>query len=430
MSGTADTTVRKGRVEAAEQSPVRALLHVVYTPGSPASSRVVPLLEGEVRSLGRNVSVPDVLLDDPHASRLHARIDWDEEQEGFRLEDAGSANGTFVNGRRERVRMLDDQDVIRVGDSLLVFDERRVMDPFRERVASIAVASLPALIIGETGTGKEIVARHVHAKSGRRGQFVPVNCGALPRDLAAAELFGHTKSAFSGAGQARPGLFASASGGTVFLDEIGDLPLDLQPALLRVLEERAIRPVGSDREVPIDVRVVAATHVDLPAAIVAGRFRADLHARLAQAVLALPPLRERRFEIPGLIRQFAEASGREVTLTPDALEALLVFRYPYNVRELKALVAEFMAVSQGNEPLDARYLAGARADIAGPLEGRSDIAGAKAEKASNAEREKLVNLLESHGGNIAAVAKQLGKPRAQIYRWLSRFGISPRQHRR
>jgi transcriptional regulator with GAF, ATPase, and Fis domain len=428
---TSEPTVRKEREAAPGPAPARALLHILHTPKTPQPGRTAPLFEGEVRSIGRNVAPPEVLLDDPCASRLHARVAWSPEQGAFRLEDAGSANGTFVNGLKEEAHTLLDQDVLRIGDSLLVHDERRVMDRLRARAASVACAELPVLIVGETGTGKEVMARFIHERSGRRGPFVPLNCGALPRELAAAELFGHTRGAFSGAAQSRPGLFASAAGGTLFLDEIGDLPLDLQPALLRALQEKAVRPVGSDREVPIDVRVVAATNVDLQAAIEANRFRPDLHARLAQTVISLPPLRERRFEIPALLRTFAEAQGRALQVTPDALEALLLGRYRYNVRELKALVSEFFAVSRGDEALDLTYVAGVLPEEARLVSSRggppaiSDSGSVPA-----AERERLSRLLAQHEGNISAVAKELGKPRAQIYRWLSRFGLSPRQHRR
>jgi transcriptional regulator with GAF, ATPase, and Fis domain len=425
-----EPTVRKGREAAPARPPVRALLHIVYTARTPRPGRTAGLFEGDGFALGRNVAPPDVLLDDPCASRLHARIAWSPAQGAFRLEDAGSANGTFVNGHRADGHTLRDQDVVRIGDSLLVYDERRVMEKLRERAGSVATSDLPALVVGETGTGKEVMARFIHERSGRRGKFVPLNCGALPRELAAAELFGHTRGAFSGAGQTRPGLFASAVGGTLFLDEIGDLPLDLQPALLRALQEKAIRPVGSDREVPVDVRVVAATNVDLQAAIEAGHFRADLYGRLAQTVLSLPPLRERRFEIPGLLYSFAEREGRKLELTADALEALLLGRYPYNVRELEALVNEFQVLAQG--ALDLEYLASSRPELAQLVAARGSGAARSGDSGvvPDAERERLTRLLARHDGNISAVAKELGKPRAQIYRWLTRFGLSPRQHRR
>jgi transcriptional regulator with GAF, ATPase, and Fis domain len=431
-----DPTQRKDRQDQSGPLPARALLHVLYTPRTQIPGRTALLHEGDVCAIGRNVTAPDVLLDDPCSSRVHARIAWNQAQGAFAIVDAGSANGTFVNGHRVQAQTLSDQDVIRIGDSLLVHDERRVMDRLRERAARVAATGLPVLIVGETGTGKEVMARFVHERSGRRGQLVPLNCAALPRDLAAAELFGHTRGAFSGAGQARPGLFASASGGTLFLDEIGDLPLDLQPALLRTLQEQTVRPVGSDREVRVDVRVIGATNVDLQGAILANRFRADLHARLAQAVLAVPPLRERRSEIPTLLRGFANEHDRPLAFTPDALECLLLGTYRYNVRELKALLGEFFAVAKTGT-LDLAYLVDARPELvqlvalrpptggAGPGSGVAPLAQPAA-----AERDRLSRLLDSHGGNISAVAKQLGKPRAQIYRWLRRFGLTPGQHRR
>jgi len=411
---------------------MRALLHIVLTPSSPQTTdKMALLLKDEVCSIGRNVTSPDVLIDDPCASRLHARIAYQPDRAAFVLEDAGSANGTYVNGYTVDKHTLCDQDVIRIGDSLLVFDERRAMDGLRDRAASVAAASLPVLLMGETGTGKEVMARFIHEKSGRRGPFVPVNCGALPRELAAAELFGHTRGAFSGAVQSRPGLFVSANGGTLFLDEIGDLPSDLQPALLRALQEQTVRPVGADKEVPVNVRIVAATNIDLPAAITANHFRADLYARLAQAVFTLPPLRERRFEVPALVRSFARESDerRSVTLAPGALEALMLWNYPYNIRELRALITEFAAVSRSSDTLDLDYLARERPEIARNVAGRSrgPASARKPGTGPGGERERLVLLLESHGGNISAVAKEMGKTRAQIYRWLNRFGLSPRK---
>jgi transcriptional regulator with GAF, ATPase, and Fis domain len=160
----------------------------------------------------------------------------------------------------------------------------------REQIGRAATSRFPILLLGETGTGKELSARSIHEQSGRPGGFVPLNCATLSRELAGAELFGHARGAFSGATNARPGLFRSADAGTLFLDEIGDLPLELQAAFLRVLEEGKVRPLGADQEVPVDVRVLSATHVDLELAVVNNLFRSDLLARLAHVVLRMPPL--------------------------------------------------------------------------------------------------------------------------------------------
>src|SRR4029077_6812650 len=162
--------------------------------------------------------------------------------------------------------------------------------------------------------------RKLHEQSGRKGPFVALNCASIPREIIAAELFGHTRGAFSGAAREREGLFRSAQGGTLLLDEIGDMPVDLQAALLRVLQERVVRPVGSDHELPVDVRVLSATHADLQHGMQSGRFRADLYARLAQGVLRLPPLRERRVELVPLLRELGRARGRELNLAAEAAE--------------------------------------------------------------------------------------------------------------
>src|SRR5258708_97826 len=178
------------------------------------------------------------------------------------------------------------------------------------------------------------ISRRLHQRSGRTGDFIAVNCAALPRELAAAELFGHVRGAFSGAIQARRGLFVAAHLGTLFLDEVGELPKELQALLLRALEERKVRPIGSDAEVRVDARILAATHRDLERDCREGHFREDLYARLAQVVIEIPPLRDRRTEILPLLRQFI---SRDVTMSADTVEALLTWAWPHNIRELKAL---------------------------------------------------------------------------------------------
>jgi transcriptional regulator with GAF, ATPase, and Fis domain len=428
MSQDGNTTVRKSLTPAAPSEPVRALLHRVIS--SQIDIPSITLLEGSDQLIGRGDRRNGVSLDDPCASRRHARIRWNAHEDSFFLEDTGSANGTFVNASAIQTHVLENQDVIRIGDSLFVYDSEPVQQTVESRALKLAQSSIPILLIGETGTGKEVLTRFIHEHSGRAGPLVPVNCGALPRDIAASELFGHTRGAFSGAAQARAGLFTAASGGTLFLDEIGDLPLELQPTLLRTLEGQTVRPVGSDREFEVDTRIVAATNVNLLGAIAAGRFRADLYARLAQAVLPLSPLRLRRAEIPRLIRSLAEAAGRSITTTPDAMEALLLPQYIFNIRELKAIVAEFLSLTNNKETLDLAYLIDVRPNIAAPLAGRVHPTEDTSNRSEAGERERLAKLLDGHRGNISAIAKQLGKPRAQVYRWLTRFGLSPHDHRR
>lgn len=211
------------------------------------------------------------------------------------------------------------------------------------QVERIARSEATALIIGETGTGKELIARHIHAVSNRSGPFVPVNCGAFSETLIDAELFGHETGAFTGASQARSGWFEAANGGTLFLDEIGDLPLPLQVKLLRVLQERQVVRLGSRRPVPLDVRLVAATNIDLARAVEAQHFRADLYYRLSVATVSLPPLRERRDDILPLARHFvgfyrSRLGLPDVEIGMDAQQALLDYSWPGNIRELENVI--------------------------------------------------------------------------------------------
>jgi len=223
-----------------------------------------------------------------------------------------------------------------------------------EQVERIARSEATALVIGETGTGKELIARHIHAQSGRSGAFVAVNCGAFSETLIDSELFGHEVGAFTGATQARAGWFEAAHGGTLFLDEIGDLSLALQVKLLRVLQERQVVRLGSRRAIPLDVRLVAATNVDLHKAVSAGRFRADLYYRLSVAPIALPPLYQRPGDILPLARHFIGIYGGKmqlghVTLSADARAALLAYQWPGNIRELENVIHYALIVCSGNE---------------------------------------------------------------------------------
>jgi sigma-54-specific transcriptional regulator len=223
-----------------------------------------------------------------------------------------------------------------------------------DQVERIARSDATALIIGETGTGKELVARHIHKQSGRSGAFIAVNCGAFSETLIDAELFGHEVGAFTGATHARAGWFEAANGGTLFLDEIGDLSLALQVKLLRVLQERQVVRLGSRKPVALDVRLVAATNVDLHKAVAAERFRADLYYRLSVAPVNLPPLYQRPGDILPLARHFLRSYGDkmqvgDVTLAPDAQAALLAYEWPGNIRELENVIHYALIVCSGGQ---------------------------------------------------------------------------------
>jgi DNA-binding NtrC family response regulator len=329
-----------------------------------------------------------------------------------------------VNGLPCKSVSLVQGDVIRAGDTLFVVTTRDFAAEMNDLIARVAHAPFPVLLTGETGSGKEVTARAIHAGSARRGPFVALNCATLSRDLAAAELFGHVSGAFSGAGAPRPGLFRAAEGGTLFLDEIGDLPLDIQASLLRAIEERRVRPVGSDKEIPIDVRLLSATHVDLERAVEARAFRADLFSRLAHLVIQVPPLRERRAEILELASKFAP----EVTISANAAEALLLWSWPRNVRELRAVVEVSQLLSRGRSTLRLSDLKDRLPQTLSLIRSRkSEPPGAgegEPDRHPLADRrEQLTLLLETHSGNIKKIADELGKPRAQVYRWVKSLGL-------
>jgi transcriptional regulator with AAA-type ATPase domain len=415
------TTVRSIDEERSASSAPALALEMVHAVEPGEHGRFVTLSPQGLVLVGRGVET-GLRVSDERLSRLHFRIVWDAVVGSYRCADAGSANGTFLNGSRMDSALLSPGDVIRAGRTLLVVRPLEAESPADAEVQRLAKSGLPVLVSGETGTGKERLARRLHEASGRTGALVSINCGTLSRELAAAELFGHTRHAFSGADVARVGLFRSAEGGTLFLDEIGDLPQEVQPALLRVLQEHSLRPVGSDREVPVDARIVAATHRDLEKDVREGRFREDLLARIAHGVLTVPPLRQRRWQILRLARDFAP----ELTLTTSAAEGLLLWTFPRNVRELKAVMESLRANPPPDRVVCARDLAPRipTPDDRGRNAERAHASSKSALEPGTSKREALILLLRKHRGSIAVVARDLGKPRSQVYRWMRQYGLS------
>ncbi len=378
-----------------------------------------------------------VLLPDPFLSAKHATLQ--RVYGRWLLEDAGSRNGTFVDGERVQRHELQDGTIFEAGHSFFIFRERTPATPPRdegpvslhaqfgaqlEALARAAQSPAPVVLRGETGTGKEVLARAVHRWSGRSGAFQAINCAALPATLIESELFGYRKGAFSGATEDRPGLVRSADGGTLFLDEIGDLAPAAQAAILRVLQESEVMPLGATRAVPVDFRLVVATHRDLEAMVKAGGFRADLLARIGGFLLAVPPLRERKEDlgilVADLLRLHAGERAGSVRLSVDAARALLRHGWPLNVRELEKALLVALAVRRedGIELADlppsvraAGVATEPRPPALGPEEAR--------------KREELIELLRAHGGNVSAVARTLGKARMQVQRWMRRYGVRP-----
>ncbi len=290
--------------------------------------------------------------------------------------------------------------------------------------ARLAAQSEAALLIqGESGTGKELLARAIHRASPRgKKPFIAINCGAIPAELLESELFGHVKGAFTGATRDHPGLFQSAAGGTVFLDEIGDMPLPLQVKLLRVLQEGEVRPVGATETRAVDVRILSATHRNLDEAIAEGGFRADLYYRLNVVRLTLPPLRERREDIPLLAQHFlaalTEKYGRHIRgFAPDALDMLTAADWPGNIRQLANALEQCVALCTTPTipaSLVARALRDKPAEIQPLAEARAAF-----------ERDYLINLLKLTRGQVSEVARLAGRNRTEVYRLLQRHGLTP-----
>ena len=294
-----------------------------------------------------------------------------------------------------------------------------------DEAEQVAATDAAVLIHGETGTGKELLAQAIHDASARRdGPFVAVNCGAIPEALLESELFGHVRGAFTGAQRDHPGLIRSAAGGTLFLDEVGDMPLALQVKLLRVLQERQVRPVGGTRALPLDVRIVAATHRDLDAARRDGSFRDDLYWRLAVVVFTLPPLRERREDIPALAQHFLAALAGKYRkplrgFAPDAMALLARAPWPGNVRQLFNAVEKCVALAG-----DADSVGAALVERAVERSGDDGVEPFD-EARRRFERDYLVQLLRLTGGNAALAARLAQRNRTDFYALLARHHLEP-----
>ena len=292
-------------------------------------------------------------------------------------------------------------------------------------VSRVAGTKSSVLIIGESGTGKELIARTIHEASPRRDRpFVAVSCTSLSETLLESELFGHVKGAFTGAIERRPGLFLEANRGTVFLDEVGDMSLAMQMKLLRVLQEQEVKPVGGAETVPVDVRVVAATHRDLEALVREGKFREDLYYRLHVVALHVPPLRERREDIPVLaehfLTEYATQSDRPIhDFSPKALDALCKYQWPGNVRELENAIERAVALAPGAtvEVSDLPERLVLHRPTAAAMESHRDRASL-----DEMTRRYVLDVLAETGGNKTEAARVLGVPRRTLYRMLERFG--------
>jgi DNA-binding NtrC family response regulator len=460
------------------------------------SVALYPLTPGATLTIGR-AEDSELRIDDPAVSRKHALL---HAGPPLLIEDLGGANGTHLAraadqghaGETVILRRVSGERVpLSVGDRLSFGaaiaavrrqgagpgaaaptgeDDVVVRDPAMrlvyEQAGRAAQGLLSVLILGETGVGKELLARRIHRASPRAARpFLAINCAALSESLLESELFGHEKGAFTGALQARPGLFESAEGGTVFLDEIGDLPMVTQVKLLRVLEQREVLRVGGRSPRPIDVRFVSATNRDLEAASLAGTFRQDLYFRLNGIALTLPPLRDRPADLPWLVKRFLVAASRQMdrpampSLTPAALAALQAYAWPGNVRELRNVVERAVVLAPGDvilpehlppKVLDApaRPITAARAasaSVTAPLEPLAPPPGilrspARATQPSDAterlrrevaeeEKRRILDALARCDGNQTRAAELLGVSRRTLINRIIEFDL-PRPRKR
>jgi two-component system response regulator GlrR len=388
----------------------------------------------------------DLRLADPLVSRLHAELD--PRESGLWVRDLGSRNGSYVDNVLVLEACVPKGGKVRFGDTELTVTYGpqetpvelwaapqfgRLIGPsvkMREifaRLARIARSPASVLIEGETGTGKELVARAIHDASPRAGRpFVVIDCGALPENLLDAELFGHVRGAFTGAVDGRAGAIESAEGGTVFLDEVGELPLGVQPKLLRVLESRTVRRLGQNEHRPVDVRVISATHRDLRTMVNNRAFREDLYFRLAVLPVRVPPLRERPGDIIALAQHFLprESAG---SVTPQLMRELVTRPWLGNVRELRNVLERVAALGADAElsaphPTVTTGRTSWRANLTPDLLGlqHRDL---RDQVLQTAEQEYLRALLEKHGRNISAAAAASGLNRTYLHRLIAKHQL-------
>jgi len=397
----------------------RAISHPLAPPHRPAE-----LLVGREEGCAIRLEGGDI-------SRRHAVVEWGSTG-GLQLRDLGSRNGIRVNGKQVPSAPLEAGDVVRVGGWVGVVTaapegEFGALAPdlfggpsLREALAPLtraATSDLPIVLQGETGTGKEVVARTIHAWSGRSGPMVAVNCAALPEGLAEAELFGYRRGAFTGADRPSAGFFRSATGGTLLLDEVSDLPLGVQAKLLRVLEERAVQPLGETRPVPVDVRIIVAGQQALMDAVREGRFRADLLGRIDGVTVRLPALRQRREDVfPLFLHLLGKLGpGPVPAVECEVVERLCVHDWPFNVRELVLLVRRLLTLHAQLTTLRAEQLP-ARIGGAEPAAATPPAAVGARAAPETVELPALLGALRTAGGNVARAAAMLGITRQRAYR--------------
>jgi transcriptional regulator with GAF, ATPase, and Fis domain len=436
-------------------SDVEIATRAVAPRGSADGVQVVVLsgaAKGTVRPLGAGLRIGkapenDIVLPDDTVSRQHCELT--ARPDGIHVRDLGSTNGTKVQGARVSEAVVPAGTVLKVGEvevslrpaarsfDVLPSDKGHFGGALGQSLAMrtifgvlerIAPTDATVLLEGETGTGKDVLARAIAAESPRAGKpFVVVDCGAVSYSLIESELFGHERGAFTGAVASRQGAFELADGGTVFLDEIGELPLDVQPKLLRVLETKELRRVGAAKTLKVDVRVVAATKRNLRREVEAGKFREDLYFRLAVVPVTVPPLRARRDDVPLLVEHILKAAGGDLLVSAETLQSLAAHDWPGNVRELRNVIERsvYMARAVGEKELNVVSLPvpGAGAGDAMAFEAGKSYRETRAKVEADFERRYVKWLLGRHGGNVSAAARDAKMDRKHLYDMAKKHGL-------
>jgi transcriptional regulator with GAF, ATPase, and Fis domain len=438
-----------------EEEHVDIATRAMGLPGSSAGVHVVVLsgsAKGTTKPLGEKLRIGkapdnDIVLSDDTVSRHHCELT--RASDGVRVRDLGSTNGTKVLGARISEATVGPGTVLRVGEVEVALrpavrnaevlpsekawfgaalGQSLAMRSIFGVLERIAKTDATVLLEGETGTGKDVLARAVWTESARaQGPFVVVDCGAVSYSLLESELFGHERGAFTGAVAARQGAFELAEGGTVFLDEIGELPLDVQPKLLRVIESREFRRVGGNKTIKTDVRVLVATKRNLQREVQAGKFREDLYFRLAVVPITVPPLRARRDDIPMLVEHILRATGGSLTVGPETMQGLMAHDWPGNLRELRNVLerAVYMARATGQTELNLVSLptsGGVSSDVFHFEYGKS-YRETRSKYDAEFERRYVKWLLGRHAGNVSAAAREAKMDRKHLHDMAKKHGL-------